>query len=179
MRQFETALFRLLVFAQSLEHWSAHLQAGSFAGAGGFMGPLDELDLRDQLRLYIVDPARRIRLARKRILVGLEPPEQLPHLRVRLVGEAAARLTDRDEAVLVVIQAEHERAEILPRAARVGVAADHALLRHGALDLQPLAGALLFVTARPPLGDDAFELLLLRSLEELQSFFGKRLRQAE
>ena len=44
---------------------------------------------------------------------------------------------------LSVIQSEHERAKVLARAARIGVAADDALLPPHDLDLQPLAAALL------------------------------------
>ena len=72
-------------------------------------------------------------------------------------GEAAARLADGNQAALVVIQSQHEGAEVFARAARIGVSADDAFLPLDDLDLQPFAAALLLITTGTPLGDDAFQ----------------------
>src|SRR5207248_5216072 len=76
-------------------------------------------------------------------------------------GKSAACLADVDEPPLIVVQPEHDRAEVLAPSPRVGVAANDALLTLGDLDLQPLAAAPLFVTAVAPLGYDSLQTLLL------------------
>ena len=74
--------------------------------------------------------------------------------------------------VLALVDAEHERAEVLTAAARLGEPADHRLLPAVRLDLEPCMAAGAFaVNALGVLGDDPFEALFLGGFEECDAFF--------
>src|SRR5215469_9871562 len=96
----------------------------------------------------------------ERILAGFEFVQALPHVGVGLLVEAAAGLADRNKPALVVVKSEHDRAEVLARAARIGVASYDAFLVFDNFDLQPFTAALLQITAVATLGDDAFQAAL-------------------
>src|SRR5262249_40399466 len=76
--------------------------------------------------------------------------------------ESAAGMTDVDK-VIPLEHSQNERAERLPRAVRLGEAADHGFLLLARLDLEPKRAApALVVMAGGVLGDDAFQMLLGR-----------------
>ena len=80
--------------------------------------------------------------------------------------EAAAGVADVDQ-VLSLEDAEHEGAEVLSAAARLGESADHRLLSPMGFNLEPGVTACPFaVQALPVFGDDPFEPLGLGGLEE-------------
>src|SRR5687768_4331455 len=121
------------------------------------VGPLGERDLGDELWLHPVNApgtgaARRIRERRSRSFEGLQPRrEVLERLRVE------ARPDPSGEAELAtLVDAEQQRSEPRPRAARFGEPADHELLPPDALDLEPVAAASRAVGSRDPLADDSF-----------------------
>src|SRR5213082_2303150 len=133
--------------------------------------PLGELDLADEDRF---DPdhvafshLRHLRNFAKRRSRTLERAKLVEQLVDLLAREAGAHVARVDELVAAV-EAEHQRAEA--RRAATGSlreARDHELLAPVGLDLQPVAIALADGVARvEALGDDPFELLLLRSGEK-------------
>src|SRR5437899_10352483 len=95
-----------------------------------------------------------IRLHVKRALRSLQFFQPLPHLFLRLLGEPAAHLAHGDQAILIVIQSQHQRSEVFSAAARVSVSADHTLLPLRDFYLQLLAAALLLVTTIAALSYD-------------------------
>ena len=85
---------------------------------------------------------------------------------MRLLGKAAACLAHGNQAALIVIEAEHDGAEVFTRAARVGVPANHALLPLDDFDLQPVATPLLHVRTAAALGNYAFQFALCRDFKQ-------------
>src|SRR5262249_47691922 len=124
------------------------------------MCPFGESNLRYHLRFYVMHSPRGFHLAIKRVAICLELLESLPHIRMALFREAAARLPYGNQPILIVIKTENKRTKIFPASPRIGVAADDALLPLHHLHLEPFAAALLDVSAISQLGDNALELLL-------------------
>src|SRR5690242_9746234 len=104
-----------------------------------------------------MQPAVALDLTEERVVRDLQRLKALPHVFVGFPGKATACLPHRDKALLVVVESEHQGAEVLARAAGIGVAADDALLALYDFDLQPLARSLRQITTAAPLGDDAFQ----------------------
>src|SRR5258708_33027493 len=71
-----------------------------------------------------------------------------------------------NQLLLFIIESQDERAEVLPCALRIGVAANHAIHRLRDFDLQPFLAAALFIGAAAAFGEDAFEAFLLRGFEQ-------------
>src|SRR5205823_10839595 len=127
------ALTRFFVKAQALEDGCAHFDLAALA----FMGPFRKFDFGHQFRFHPVRAARSLNLSAKRVLFYSELFQLLPHRRMRGMGEAAARLAYVDQLSIFVIKPQDERSKMFARAARVGIAGNHAFLPAGDLDLQP------------------------------------------
>ena len=67
--------------------------------------------------------------------------------------------------LLVFIDANHERAQIVAVALRLSEPADDKLLFGDDFNLQPIAAALLFVSAAGVLGDDPLQTVLASRLQ--------------
>src|SRR4051812_49738229 len=117
-------------------------------------GPLGEADLGDELGLdprHVALPDRagvgeRRVVAAQRAQAGAEVAQ-------RLAVEAGTDLAGVAQGAVVVV-AEQERAQLGPRAARRGEAADDELLALLALELEPVARAAVGVGAAGALGDE-------------------------
>ena len=83
------------------------------------------------------------------------------HLRESCASESSAGVADVDEATLIVV-AQQESADVLPRISRLGESADDELLAELDLQLEPRARAIARLVDRvDSLGDDSFPPLLL------------------
>src|SRR4029079_10283853 len=102
----------------------------------------------------------------KWIAGGLEVLEDLRNLLQQCVIEAGAGIPHVDQLSLLVVQAQHEGAEILPCPFRIGIASDNAVNGLRDLDLLPIAAAAFLVTAVRLLGDDAFEPFFFGNVEK-------------
>ncbi len=78
-----------------------------------------------------------------------------------------------NELLLLIVKAEHERAEVLSRAFRIGIAADDAISGLGDFDLLPILAAARFVEAARLLCDDAFESFLFRRSKQGEALTGE------
>ena len=101
LRPLENTFLRTFVEAQTLEDGSAHLDAAALA----FVGPVGELDLRYQFGLHVMNAAIAFHPAEERAAIRAKLLQALPHVGMRLLVEAAARLPDRNQALPFVIQA--------------------------------------------------------------------------
>ena len=119
------------------------------------MGPVGELDFRDQLGLRIVDTSVALNFPEEGITICLECLQAFPHRGMGFCGETAARLANGNQSPLIVIKPEHDRAKAFPRAARLGVSTDYTFLPADNLDLQPLAASFLHITTAATFGNDA------------------------
>src|SRR5258708_39054064 len=70
----------------------------------------------------------------------------------------------------VIVQPQEQRAKSFATSARLGVAADHALLHELQLDLHPVVTAPLLVERIAAFSDDALEVLPLRLFKESATF---------
>src|SRR5579872_4851960 len=144
-----TNLTRLLVRAQTLKRRMADL---------ALVRPLSELDLgheprRGPVRMPAKPAGRRRRERTGLYLDALECGAQLARA---LRRESRADLAREHQPVLL-IRPDEQRAEALPRAFRIGEAADHEFLPAHALGLQPALAFAGEVRLVAPLRDDALE----------------------
>src|SRR5438105_2938221 len=129
------------------------------------VGPLGEADLADELRPRPVDRRARFRAAVERALVGLDLAQLRDDARERLLVETRPDVPDVLEFARFV-EAEDERAEVLPRPLRLGPPGDDRLLALLRLDLEPVGRPPFDVRAAAALRDDPFEAFLPRGFEE-------------
>jgi hypothetical protein len=149
-------------------------------------GPLDELELADELRLQPLafrhlrfrqplapTTAPRLRQIRKRALVDLESLEVLEQLRTREGCEAVAGSRDVDQLIALEVPKD-QRIERL-RSARV--ATDHELLPAIDAHLHPRTGSQTrFVCAVAPLRDESLEAVHLHGFNQDRQSCGQRSR---
>src|SRR5882724_203150 len=86
--------------------------------------------------------------------------------------EAGADLAHVDKVSTLVVESEHERAEILAGAFRIGVAPDYALLPPGDFDLQPIARPFFLIGAVAFFGEDSFQSALAGYFKQLTTLLG-------
>src|SRR6266446_4323225 len=104
-------------------------------------GPFRVFDFGHQFGLYPEYFSQGFDFSIEGILFGLAFFQHLPDFGERLLIEAAAGLSYMNQPVLLVIEAEYDRAEVRAAAFWLGVAADHGFQPVPDLDLQPLARA--------------------------------------
>src|SRR5258708_19672572 len=134
------------------------------------MSPLGKLDFRHNFRPYKLNSAQSADLAVKRILFRPKRLQASKDLLKRLVIETGSNLANMNQAVFLVIQAEHQRPEIFAAALRIGVASDDALLTLGDFDFQPIPRALLFVNASALLAENALQSALFPPFKKIKPF---------
>src|SRR6185369_3025144 len=102
----------------------------------------------------------------ERITIRFPLLQFFPDLCQRTMSETGPRLTHMKEALFIVIQTQHNRAEVLPRSFRLCIPPDHAI--HGAsdFDLLPVPAAAFFITAAPPFGEYSFEAFVTSNLKQ-------------
>src|SRR5258707_4714513 len=123
-------------------------------------GPLGDPNLGHQLGLRPVGVAGRAAEVERRGR-ALEPLELVAEQVQRPLVEPGTDLA-RVAQLAPLVEADEDRAESLPRATRLGPAADHQLLTVGTLELQPVAGTLGDVWAGGALCDHALPALRAR-----------------
>ena len=140
------------------------------------VGPAGERDLGDQLRLDPVDRfVGRHRAVERRAVDGARA-QHLRDARQLAIGEAAADVADVAQlrvGRLAGEGAEHQRAEVLARLARLGPAADDQRLDLLDLQLDPRRAAPIALVARVgALGDEPFPALFDRARIEAAAVAG-------
>ena len=131
------------------------------------MGPFSVFDFRHQFWLYPTGyPAQGLNFAEEWFFVGLELLQSLPHFSQGFVIEAASGLAYVNQALLLVIESEHQRAEVGAAAFGFGKACRRRIRCVPDFDFQPFAAAVFFVATGAAFGDDAFESLLLRAISK-------------
>ena len=100
-------------------------------------GPLRESHLRDEIGLHPVRPLQRLEPVRERAFRHV-PRSKEPGqpIQLRLVEAGADRSRPSQRSVIVVV-ADEQRAEVLPRLPRLGPAADDELLLLDEFELAP------------------------------------------
>src|SRR5215469_8808889 len=93
--------------------------------------------------------------------------------------ETAADLAYVNQPFSLVVESQHERAEVSARPFRFGVAADNAIDALTDLDLQPLVAAALLVETGLLFCHDPFQLSLLRDLKERLAMLLVVVREAQ
>src|ERR1051325_2672553 len=135
---------RSLFLAPYLRRWFVLAQALERRMAKNFvLGPTGKSDFADQFRL---DPVNALaqsarQFLRKRRCLAFE----LVHARMQIsqagVGKSGADPTGIAQGSVIFIDTQKQRAEIRPRAGRIGVAGDNEFLAAHAFDFQPIAAA--------------------------------------
>src|SRR4051812_1271399 len=92
-----------------------------------------------------MDAPRGVHFVAERVGRGRERLEELPEIAVGALVESRTGLPHVHESPAVVIESENDRAEVFAAPLWLGVPGDHALLLLSDLDLEPVAGALLYV----------------------------------
>src|SRR6266851_4752083 len=116
----QSALLSGLVGPQSHEDRRAQLHPTLSV----LVSPLRELDFGDEYRLHELNFSQSADLTVERILFCLEWLQARVDFFERVVIKACANLTDVNQPLFLVVQAEHERAEIFAAAFRIGIASD-------------------------------------------------------
>ena len=142
-------------------------------------GPLREADLRDEIgphpvrRLVRLDRARRTATSSSRAPSAASTRAPVPSV------ESGAGVADVLQPP-AFLHAEQQRAEVLPRLARLGPAADDELLLLDELDLAPCGGtAARLVRGRRLLGDQSFPAFLDRPFVQRRRIVGHLLAEAD
>src|SRR5580692_5741901 len=128
-------------------------------------GPLAEADLGDEARIDPVHARLRESARVERRAVALNSGQRRVQAVQHAVAEPGADLARIGQLAVGVVVAEQERAQPLARALRIGVAADHELLRVLALELQPVTRPRALVRRGGALGDEAFPAVAAGLLE--------------
>src|SRR4029077_14416146 len=90
----------------------------------------------------------------------LELLQPLPQRRMGRFSESAAGIAHVHQLAILIVQSQHDRAEVLARSPGIGIAGYHALLPARDLDLQPLARTLPHVWTGAELGHDPLQSLI-------------------
>src|SRR5262249_11734892 len=117
-------------------------------------------------------------LAMKWFLVGVDGFKFFPHGRERVVIETAARLTDVNQVPVLIIEAQHNRAEELAASLRLGVAGNHRFESVLDFHLEPFTAAAGFVKTVASFGEDAFQSLAAGYFEESLAVREEMVRKA-
>ena len=99
-RTFEFAFAGRLVKAKPLENRRAHLDAAALP----LVSPVGEFDLRYQFGLHEVHLPVALNFAEEGIAICLQRVQPFPRSGVSLLGKAAARLANRNQTALIVIE---------------------------------------------------------------------------
>src|SRR5215470_15674341 len=114
----------------------------------------------------------------KWFLVGVDGFKFFPHGREHAVIETTTRLTDMNQIPVLVIEAQHNRAEELAASLRFGVAGNHSFESMLDFHLQPFTAAAGFVEAVASFREDAFQTLAAGYFEESLAVRDEMVRKA-